>query len=91
VDQDSRADLADEFVVGIEDPVGFTRGGQDVAGLCFLREALKEPMGRTGGRGNGCYVYSIAIPIVVTTACSITLVSRTLAKLDLVGVLKARD
>lgn len=36
--------------------------------------------------------YSIAVLVVVTAAaCSFTLVSRMLAKLDLVGVLKARD
>ncbi|MBC8126168.1 MAG: ABC transporter permease [Gloeobacteraceae cyanobacterium ES-bin-144] len=36
--------------------------------------------------------YSIAILVVLTAAvCSFTLVSRMLAKLDLVGVLKARD
>jgi putative ABC transport system permease protein len=36
--------------------------------------------------------YSIAILVVVTAAaCSFALVSRMLAKLDLVGVLKARD
>ena len=28
-------------------------GGVGLLGLCFLREALKEPLGRTGGRGNG--------------------------------------
>ncbi len=36
--------------------------------------------------------YSVAVLVVVTAAaCSFTLVSRMLAKLDLVGVLKARD
>jgi putative ABC transport system permease protein len=36
--------------------------------------------------------YSIAILVVITAAvCSFTLVSRLLAKLDMVGVLKARD
>ena len=36
--------------------------------------------------------YSVAVIVVLTAAvCSFTLVSRMLAKLDLVGVLKARD